>query len=87
MRRITMSDKKIWCEEAAMNHPKQWIVMVNMEYDYETNKSMGIVHHLAPTDDEAYAVCRALGNSMGDTLVLEGFDDTLRFGGFSLWDI
>ena len=78
--------KKIWSEEAVKQYPKQWIVFVEMECDPETHKYMGVVHFVTSNKDEAYETERALGRSMGNTVVMEGFNDTPQIGGLSLWN-
>ena len=78
--------QKIWSEEAYMKYPKQWIVFVEMEYDPETYKYMGLVHLVTPNKNEAYEVERALGGNKGNTMVMEGFNDTPQIGGLSLWN-
>ncbi|MCL2223730.1 MAG: hypothetical protein FWB96_02045 [Defluviitaleaceae bacterium] len=79
------SVEKIWSEEAYMKYPKQWIVFVEMECDPETHKHMGIVHLVTSDKDEAYETELALGRSMGNSVVMEGFNDTPQIGGLSLW--
>jgi len=76
---------KIWSEEAYMQYPKQWILFVEMEYDPETYKYMGLVHLVTDSKDEAYETERALGRSRGNSAVMEGFNDTPQIGGLSLW--
>ena len=76
---------KIWSGEAAMKYPKQWIVFVNIEYDSETHKPMGIVHLVTTNKEEAYAEAKTIGVSMGKKAVIEGFNDTPQIGGLSLW--
>jgi len=77
--------QKIWSGEVANQYPKQWIVFVEVECDPETHKHMGIVHLVTPDKNKAYKAEKALGNSMGNTVVIEGFDDTPRIGGLSAW--
>ena len=77
--------EKIWSAEAAKKYPKQWIVMVYVECDPETLKYMGIVHFVTPDKKEAYEKAKALDNNMGETAVVEGFNDTPQIGGLSLW--
>jgi len=77
--------KKIWSGDAIHQHPKQWIVFVEMEYDPETYKHMGIIHFVTPDKKEAYAKSKALGDTMGKKMVIEGFNDTPQIGGLSLW--
>jgi hypothetical protein len=77
--------EKIWSGKAATMYPKQWIVFVNMEYDKKTHKNMGIVHFTTSDKKEAYAKAKALGDTMGNTMVIEGFNDTPQIGGLSLW--
>ena len=76
--------QKIWSEEAYMKYPKQWIVFVEMECDPETHKYMGIVHLVTDSKDEAYETERLLGGSRGNSVVMEGFNDTPQIGGLSL---
>ena len=77
--------EKIWSGKAANLYPKQWIVFVEIEYDEATHKNMGIVHYATPDKNEAYAKAKALGDTMGDTMVIEGFNDTPQIGGLYLW--
>jgi hypothetical protein len=78
--------EKIWSGKVANMYPKQWVVFVNMEYDKKTHKNMGVVYFITPNKKEAYAKERALGDSMGKTMVIEGFNDTPQIGGLSLWN-
>jgi len=68
--------QKIWSEEAYMQYPKQWIVFVEMEYDPETDKYMGLVHLVTDSKDEAFEMARGLNKSRGKSAVIEGFNDT-----------
>ncbi|MCL2387262.1 MAG: hypothetical protein FWC89_06890 [Defluviitaleaceae bacterium] len=77
--------EKIWTSEAKMQYPKQWIVMVNLEDDCQTNKVMGYVHVVTPSQKEAYKKAKELEDIMGRTVVIEGFDDTPQIGGLTLW--
>ena len=77
--------KKIWSGEVANQYPKQWVVFVEVEYAPETHKYMGIVHFVTSDKNEAYETERALGKSRGNTVVIEGFNDTPQIGG--LWNI
>jgi len=79
-----VSTQKIWSEEAYMQYPKQWIVFVEMEYDPETHKYMGLVYLVTNSKDDAYETERALGRSRGKTMVMEGFNDTPQIGSGSL---
>jgi len=44
---------------------------------------MGFVHFVTPDKKEAYEKAIALGESMGNTVVIEGFDDTPQIS--SVW--
>ena len=77
--------ERMWTSEAAMKYPKQWIVMVNVDYNKETHKHMGDVYTVKPTFEEAFAMERKLGKSMGKSTVFEGFNDTPQIGGLELW--
>ena len=78
--------EKIWAGDAKMQYPKQWIVFVEIEYDKATHKDMGIVHSTTPDRKEAYARAKALEKIRGSTMVIEGFDDTRRLGGWWMWE-
>jgi hypothetical protein len=77
--------ERLWYGEAKMKYPKQWIVMVNMEDEPKTNKSFGDIFLVTSDKKEAYSKVKALGNTMGDSMVIAGFDDTPRIGGLELW--
>ena len=77
--------ERLWYGEAKMKYPKQWIVMVNMEDEPKTNKAYGDVYLVTPNKKEAYAKAKELGNSMGEKMVITGFDDTPRIGGLEIW--
>ena len=79
--------EKIWSAKVAMQYPKQWIVMVEMECDPKTNKYMGIVHYVTNDKKEAYEKSRELGKSMGKKVVIEGFNDTPQIGGFPIVEV
>lgn len=79
--------ERIWSEEAMMKYPKQWIVMVNIIDDRKTHKAMGEVYLVTPNQDEAYEKAIALGDSLGQKMVIEGFNDTPQIGGLYLWDL
>jgi len=79
------TQERIWCGEAAMKYPKQWIVFVNIENDGDTHKPMGVVHLVTPSREEAYAEARIIGKSRGKKAVIEGFNDTPQIGGLSIW--
>ena len=78
--------ERLWTGDVQMKYPKQWIVMVNLDYDKQTHKSMGEVHFVTPDADEAYEKAIALGDNMGKITVFKGFDDTPQIGGLELWD-
>jgi len=75
--------EKVWSEEVFMKYQKQWIVMVNLSTEPK-NKTIGDVLLVTPNKDEAYAKAKELGDSMGGTLVFEGFNDTPQIGGLEL---
>lgn len=76
--------ERLWCSEASMKYPKQWVILVNMEDDPKTHKGYGDVFLVTPDKDEAYDKAVALGDSMGRRMVVEGFNDTPQIGGFEL---
>jgi len=76
-----MIAEKIWANEAIMQYPKQWIVMVHMETDRTTHKVMGTVHSVVHSWEEAFEIFTNLGEDMGRKTIFEGFDDTPHIGG------
>jgi len=81
---VEFGSNRMWSEEAVKKYPKQWIVFVNVECDPETHKYMGVVYFVTHDKNEAYEKAIALGKSMGETAVMEGFNDTPQIGGLSL---
>ena len=76
--------ERMWTEDAKMKYPKQWIVLVNANRE-KGNKVVGDVFLVTDDVDEAYDKAIALGDSMGNNIVIEGFNDTRRLGGLGLW--
>jgi hypothetical protein len=76
--------ERLWSGDASMKYPKQWIVMVNIEDEPKTNKTIGDIYLVTPDVDEAYAKAKELGDSMGGKLVFEGFNDTPQIGGLEI---
>jgi hypothetical protein len=76
--------ERLWYGDAKMKYPKQWIVMVNMVDEPKTNKAFGDIFLVTPNKKEAYEKVIALGDSMGESMVIAGFDDTPRIGGFEV---
>ena len=79
-----MEMERMWFGDAMMKYPKQWIVMVNITDEPETDKAIGDIYLVTPDVDEAYATAKVLGRSMGRRMVFEGFDDTPQIGGFTI---
>ena len=80
--------EKLWTGDARMKYPKQWIVMVNLEDNRETHKTMGEVHLVTLDEDEAYDTAIALGDSMGENMVIRGHNPVQsELGGFEIWEI
>ncbi|MCL2087831.1 MAG: hypothetical protein FWH05_09615 [Oscillospiraceae bacterium] len=77
--------ERLWCGEAGMKYPKQWLVMVNLFDEPKTNKVIGDILLVTSNKNEAYAKSKALGDSMGRKIVFEGFNDTPQIGGLELW--
>ena len=76
--------ERLWCLEAMMKYPKQWIVMVNIINEPETHKAIGDVYMVTSSENEAYETAIILGNNMGEATVVEGFDDAPQIGGLEL---
>jgi ABC-type sugar transport system substrate-binding protein len=76
--------ERMWSGDARMKFRKQWVVMVNMENDPETNKNIGDVYFITEDKKEAYAKAKEIGDSMGENMVIEGFNDTPQIGGLEL---
>ena len=77
--------ERLWSEEAMMKYPKQWVVLVNTSDDKQSHKTMGDVYLVTPDKKDAYAKAIALGDSLGENMVIEGFDDTPQIGGLDIW--
>ena len=77
--------ERMWSGDAKMKYPKQWVVMVNIADEKKTNKAIGDVYLVTSDKKEAYSVAIALGDSMGETMIVEGFNDSPQIGGFELW--
>jgi hypothetical protein len=76
--------ERLWYGDAKMKYPKQWIVMVNIEDEPKTNKAFGDIFLVTANADEAYAKAEELGDSMGESFVFEGFNNTPQIGGLEL---
>ena len=76
--------ERMWSGEVSMKYPKQWIVLVNLSWE-KNNRVMGDIYYITASKKEAYAKAKELGDSMGDNMVVEGFDDTPQIGGLELW--
>ena len=76
--------ERMWVSEASMKYPKQWLVAVNLEWEPK-NKLVGDIFLVTPNEDEARSKLRELrkSGSMGDVMVVEGYNDTPQIGG--LW--
>jgi hypothetical protein len=73
--------ERLWTREASMKYPRQWIVMVHLEDDRITHRSMGDVYLVTNDKIEAYKIAKELGDAMGTKMVVPGFDDTPQIGG------
>lgn len=78
--------EKMWIEEIAHEYPKQWILVVNMEFNKNTKKYVGDVYYVTPGKHEAYERSRAIGDSMGNKMVVEGFNDKPQISGVYMWN-
>jgi hypothetical protein len=76
--------ERMWSGDAMMKYQNQWVVMVNIEDEPKTNKSIGDVYLVTPNKKEAYTKAKEIGGTMGDSMVIEGFNDTPQIGGFEL---
>ena len=76
-------NERMWSAEAKNKYPKQWIVMVNLNWE-PNNKLVGDVYLVTPEKKEAYSTAKALGDTMGKKMVVEGFNDTPQIGGLYL---
>jgi len=76
--------ERMWSGDAEMKYRKQWVVMVNITDEPETNKSIGDVYFVTSNEKEAYDKAITLGDSMGVSMVIEGFNDTPQIGGLEL---
>jgi hypothetical protein len=76
--------ERMWSGDAMMKYQNQWVVMVNIEDEPKTNKSIGDVYLVTQNEDEAYDEAIKIGRTMGVKMVIEGFNDTPQIGGFEL---
>jgi len=76
--------ERMWSGDARMKYPKQWVVMVNIEDEPETNKGIGDVFLVTSNKKEAYDKAIEIGRTMGVKMVIEGYNDTPQIGGFEL---
>jgi hypothetical protein len=58
---------------------------VNIYDDTKSHKAIGDIYLVTPDKNEAYDKAIALGDSMGETMVFEGFNDTPQVGGINVW--
>ena len=77
--------ERMWLSEARMKYPKQYFVAVNLGYDegYGGCKIFGDIYEIFPNHSTALAKMRELDKlgTMGETTVMQGFDDTPQIGG------
>jgi hypothetical protein len=76
--------ERIWACDVKMKYPKQWIVLVNTSWG-PVNKIFGDVYLVTSDKKEAYSTAKSLGNSMGNLMIVEGFDDSPQIGGFTVY--
>ena len=76
---------KLWTSDVMMMYPKQWVVMVQLEDQLKPLRTLGTVHFVTDSEDEAYKTSKAVRESgdFGEVMVVEGWDDTPQIGG--LW--
>jgi len=79
-----MEMERMWFADAMMKYPMQWIVMVNITDEPETNKAIGDIYLITPDKNVAYSTAKSLGRSMGRRAVFEGFNDAPQIGGFTI---
>jgi hypothetical protein len=77
--------ERMWVLEAAHKYPKQWLVAVNLS-DEPNNRVIGDIYFVTPDKKEAYAKAIEIDNKgdMGETMVLEGYNDTPQIGGLTI---
>ena len=75
--------ERMWRADAKKKYPMQWIVMVNLTTEHN-NKTIGSIYLVTPSKKEAYDTAKALGDTMGKKMVIEGFNDTPQIGGLYL---
>ena len=73
--------ERMWLSEARMKYPKQYFVAVNVAW--KDNKLFGDIYEIFPSHSTALVKMRELDKlgTMGETTVMEGFDDTPQIGG------
>jgi len=75
--------ERMWTAEAKKKYPMQWIVFVNLCWEPK-NKLIGDVLLVTQVKKDAYDTVKALGDTMGKKMVVEGFNDTPQIGGLYL---
>ena len=78
-----METERMWYGDVKMKYPKQWIVFVNISHEPK-NRAIGNVYLVTPDRAKAYETAISLGNSMGNLMVIEGFNDTPQIGGLTV---
>ena len=73
--------QRVLATEVTMMYPKQWILLVNSRKEPERHCPSGEIYLISDSRDEIHTERCKIGNTLGDTLVVEGFDDTPRIGG------
>jgi hypothetical protein len=77
--------ERMWVLEASQKYPKQWIVAVNLNWEPD-NKVLGDIFLVTPDKKEAYAKAKEIDQKgdMGQTMVVEGYNDAPQIGGFTI---
>ena len=73
--------ERVLSTEVQMMYPKKWILLVDLKKPKGQYCTSGKVYWVANSKMEAFEKFIEIGDSLGETKIVEGFDDTPRIGG------
>ena len=72
--------ERVLFTEVPMMYPKKWILLVNLWKEKERRCSSGEVYWVADNKMEIFNKAMEIGDELGRTMMVEGFDDTPQIG-------
>ena len=73
--------ERVLSTEVKMMYPKKWILLVDLKKPKGQYCNSGKVYWVTDNMDEIFDKSTEIGDSLGKTMIVEGFDDTPRIGG------